>query len=85
MLFVICPLYFIGMIQGVVFTIYFSPSVQLTSEMEVEDLTISSDVINNYIYAMISIVVLALGLKTDYWRAPGETFFNRLFGVFLWA
>ncbi|KAL5480434.1 hypothetical protein ACEPAI_1704 [Sanghuangporus weigelae] len=72
MLFVIAPLYFIGMIQGIVFTIYFSPSVQLTSETEVEDLTLASDVVNNFIYAMISIVVLALGLKTEYWRAPDQ-------------
>ena len=72
MLFVVTPLYVLGMIESIVFTIYFSPSVTLTSETQVEDLTLASDLISNFIYACISATVLGLGLKKEYWRTPGK-------------
>ena len=76
MLFVITPLYVIGMVQSIAFTIYFSPSVNITSATEKEDLTLAGDVISNFIYALISAIVLVLGLKNEYWRVPGESLFD---------
>lgn len=72
MLFVVIPLYVLGMIASVVFTIFFSPSVVITTEMELEDLQLANDVTINVFYAAISAAILALGLRGSYWRAPGK-------------
>lgn len=68
----VIPLYILGMIASVVFTIFFSPSVVITTEMELEDLQLANDVTINVFYAAISAAVLALGLRGSYWRTPGK-------------
>ncbi|KAH8109086.1 hypothetical protein DFH11DRAFT_1629658 [Phellopilus nigrolimitatus] len=65
--FAVTPLYILGAVQGIVFTILFSPAVQVTTLVEQESITLSSDILNNIFYAALSVIVLAAGFKRAYW------------------
>ncbi|KAI5122417.1 hypothetical protein M0805_002967 [Coniferiporia weirii] len=72
MLYAVTPLYILGMMQTVVFTIYFSPAVVIKTQTELENLDLANDVLNNAIYSTIMAIVLVLGFKRAFWNASDQ-------------
>lgn len=62
------------MISGIVFTIFASPTIVIINPIEIENIDLANDILTQFLYTGVMIVILVLGFKPTKWRIKGKGF-----------
>ena len=60
------------MISGIVFTIFASPTIVIINPIEIENIDLANDILTQFLYTGVMIVILVLGFKPTKWRIKGK-------------